>query len=208
MDILGTPEGKITTVHLATSIEPCREDADASWLPRDYLLFVGIRRGHKNFAAMFKCLVPVLKARPTLSLVCVGGGPFDEEEKRMFQESGLSGRVIQISASDEQLPVIYHSAAAYLCPSLYEGFGIPTLEAMKCGCPAVLNHTTSLPEIGGDAARYFNMDDPGSLQPALETVLDDAGLRQEMREQGRRQAANFSWERTKQETIEAYHGVL
>ena len=102
---------------------------------------------------------------------------------------------------------MYAGAQALVFPSLYEGFGLPVLEAMACETPVITSNTSSIPEIGGDAARYF---DPGSVEgitAAIRDVVRDGSLQEEMRERGQAQAARFSWERAARETTEVYRRV-
>jgi glycosyltransferase involved in cell wall biosynthesis len=92
-------------------------------------------------------------------------------------------------------------ADAFVFPSLYEGFGFPPLEAMACGCPTVVSRAAALPEVCGNATLYFNPADPEDLSQALIRLLGDVGLRRDLTERGRRQAAGFSWERSATETL-------
>jgi glycosyltransferase involved in cell wall biosynthesis len=106
------------------------------------------------------------------------------------------------------LPALYGAATLAVMPSLYEGFGLPVLEAMACGTPVVCSGASSLPEIGGEAARYFDPQDTRAIAAAIRAAWTDAGLRAEMRAQGLVQAGRFSWERTAQETWALYQELL
>jgi len=102
------------------------------------------------------------------------------------------------------LPAYYSSASLLVYPSLYEGFGLPPLEAMACGCPVVTSNTSSLPEVVGDAAITVDPYDVDALTNAMREVLTNNGLRKEMVEKGLKQAKKFSWDKTAQETMEVY----
>jgi glycosyltransferase involved in cell wall biosynthesis len=106
------------------------------------------------------------------------------------------------------LPLLYGAATIAAMPSVYEGFGLPVLEAMACGTPVVCSSASSLPELGGKAARYFDPYDVDAMAAAIHSVWTRGSLREEMREQGLEQAAKFSWERAAEETLALYDGVL
>jgi len=111
----------------------------------------------------------------------------------------LAGRV-----TDADLPAVYSGATLLVEPSLYEGFGLPLLEAMACGIPVVSSRAASLPEVGGDAARYFDPRDSNAMATAIQSVWCDAELRAVMRRAGLARAAQFSWHRAAQETLGVY----
>ncbi len=119
----------------------------------------------------------------------------------------ISGETIPW-VKNEELPLLYNSAQVLLYPSFYEGFGLPVLEAMSCGVPVVISNTSSLPEIGGDAAQYVNPEDVSDIQKKLKQVLEDKDLRSEMIEKGLKQAKKFSWEKCVKETADLYKKVL
>jgi glycosyltransferase involved in cell wall biosynthesis len=146
-------------------------------LPERYLISVGTIEPRKN-------LTRLLERSPVRSAVLLPG-----------------------YVADEDLPALYAGARALAFPSLYEGFGLPVLEALACGTPVVASNTSSIPEAGGDAALYCDPTDTGTIIEALRRVLRDASLREEMRARGLVQAARFSWERAAAET-EAVYGTL
>ena len=109
---------------------------------------------------------------------------------------------------EETLACLYSGAAAVVYPSWYEGFGLPVLEAMACGCPVICSNTSSLPEVAGDAAIFVGPEDAEGLAHALDTVLDDSALRQSLAQRGLMRAAEFSWENTATRTLEVFANVL
>ncbi len=123
------------------------------------------------------------------------------------QRPALTGRIHQFSLSDDQMPGAYAHAAAFVFPSRYEGFGLPALEAMAAGTPAVLARTSSLPEVGGDAATYFTPGDHEELASTLVGLLGDESRRADLIGLGRERARGFTWSRTAQLTCEAYRMV-
>jgi len=142
---------------------------------------------HKNVAAVLT-MADDLAARD-VRLAVVGGG-----DERVFRgaATGLG------YCTDGQLRALYEHAACLAFPSRYEGFGLPPLEAMACGCPVVVSRAASLPEVGGDAAAYCDADRPGTVSREVLRVLDDPEHAAALRERGRRRAAQFTWERTAQ----------
>jgi glycosyltransferase involved in cell wall biosynthesis len=164
--------------------------------PGSFVLFVGRRGGYKNFAAAAGALAGIMAERPELRLVCVGGGALQRAELAPFEEQGCAERVHHVAPADEELAWYYAHAQAFVFPSRYEGFGIPVLEAFVNRCPAVLSTGGSLPEIGGEAALYFDPESPGELRSALERVMDDAALRLRLGAAGEERAKAFSWERS------------
>ncbi len=102
---------------------------------------------------------------------------------------------------DEDLPSLYKNALCFVLPSLYEGFGLPVLEAMKFGCPTVISNVSSLPEVGGDASLYFDPQSASDMAEKMESVTQDVKLREEMIKKGYNQVKQFSWEKTAKETL-------
>jgi len=198
-------ESKITVVSWGTSIVVKKTNIE---LPDRYILFVGNRTNYKNFEFFFKSVVPLLKKEKDLYLVCAGSSNFSEEEKKMIEESGVSNRVKHIRFRDEELGYIYSKAVCFVFPSLYEGFGIPVLEAFACNCPAVISNTSSLPEVGGNAVEYFNPKDIKSIESSVRRVVNDEVLRKEMIRKGKERLKMFGWEKTSKEFLNVYNEII
>lgn len=187
--------------------------ADASALIqngfRPYLLYVGSRGGYKNFTALVQAFASSSYLRRDFSLMCFGGGAFIPDELALFQQLQLSdAHVRQISGNDEMLAFMYTHAAAFVYPSLYEGFGIPPLEAMSLGCPVICGNTSSIPEVVGDAGEYFDPADIESMRVAIEAVVQSTSRSQELVEKGHARRSLFSWQRCASETLDAYRSIL
>jgi glycosyltransferase involved in cell wall biosynthesis len=172
------------------------------------ILFVGNRRGYKNFKTFAEAAARLLRRRPELSMLCVGGGPFAEDELRPFRESGTEARLRAVTVRDAELPSLYRQSKAFVFPSKYEGFGLPILESFAAGCPAVISRASCFPEIAAEAAEYFNPEDSEELFHVLERIVTDKQRRQELRERGSKRLTHFSWERTAELTRDGYMKIL
>ncbi|HEX8149237.1 MAG TPA: glycosyltransferase family 1 protein [Pyrinomonadaceae bacterium] len=174
----------------------------------EFLLAVGTIEPRKNLATLVRAFEEVLRERPasSLRLVVAGGrgwlsGPLFES----IEKSPARGRVVLAGyVSDEELRALYAACAAFVYPSLYEGFGLPPLEAMSCGAPVVAGWTPAVAEVSGGAARLFDPRDHGQLARALLELLDDPAARRALSEAGLRRAAQFSWHRTARATLDVY----
>jgi glycosyltransferase involved in cell wall biosynthesis len=175
---------------------------------RDYLLYVGDRTaGYKNFVGLLRGLAEVERdARPLL--FAVGAGPPSTYEHSIMQRLGLGGSVFFRSASDAELAYYYQHALAFVYPSHYEGFGLPTLEAMQAGCPVLAARAGPIPEVVGDAALLFTPDDPAEIANCIERVVAEDALRLTLRANGYRQHRKFTWSRAAEETLAVYRTVL
>lgn len=174
--------------------------------PERYLLFVGNRSQYKDARTLWRAFAGL--DDPDLQLVHIGGGAFTRQEQEELASLGIRHRVVQASLPDAEMAAAYRHAEVFVFPSRFEGFGLPALEAMACGTPVVLADATSLPEVGGQAARYFAVGDAESLRGVLEDVLQNEQLRVTMSEAGLERAAGFSWSRAAEETAAVYRAAL
>lgn len=175
-------------------------------LPSRYLLFVGSRGGYKDFQVLAEAFAEANLPRD-VHLVAVGGGPLTRGEARLLGALGITERVLQIEATDRELPGVYSHALLFVFPSRYEGFGLPTLEAMASGCPTILARSSAHPEVGGDAAHYFSPEDAHELAGLLSSVVSNPQLRADLRAAGLLRAESFTWLSTAQKTLAAYEQV-
>jgi glycosyltransferase involved in cell wall biosynthesis len=178
-------------------------------LPDRYLLFVGTVEPRKNLTRLLAAFESIHADGLTDGLVIVGkrgwlyGDFFARLEESPLREAVLFPGYVP----DGDLPAFYAGAQALILPSVYEGFGLPVLEAMACGTPAVASSAPSIPEIGGDAALYFDPLDVEAMVGAIRRLLRDASLRDEMRRRGLAQATQFSWQRAAAETRAVYDAL-
>jgi glycosyltransferase involved in cell wall biosynthesis len=174
---------------------------------RPYFLTVSCSTGRKNTPLLLSAYSRMLKNRPVNDLVVVWDPP--EEVRRQYGSGECAGRIHFIGRqSEENLCDLYRGATALVYPSLYEGFGLPVLEAMSCGTPVIISNGSSLPEVGGSAAVYIDPHSERSLTAALEAFENgDTGI-QGLREKSLEQASKFSWERCARETLAVYADCL
>jgi len=184
------------------------EDARRRYgLAGDYALYLGSNKPHKNLLGLIEawaCLQP-----QPMPLVVAGAWDARYPEARARAEAlGLGERVRWLGpALEPDLPLLYSGAAAFVFPSLYEGFGLPVLEAMACGAPVACSDAASLPEVAGDAALTFDPADVQALAHTLHRLLTDRDLRADLRERGLRRAAQFSWAATAGQTLALYRDL-
>ena len=168
------------------------------------VLSVSAKRAHKNLERLIDA-VAALRARHDLVLVIPGYATALEE--RLKQKAGAGVRFTGW-LDDEALDGLYRAATCFAFPSLAEGFGLPVLEALTRGAPVACSDATSLPEVAGDAALYFDPYDTGAIAEAIERLLGDAALRERLRERGYAQARKFSWRETAIRTARSYELAL
>ncbi|MBC2770603.1 glycosyltransferase family 4 protein [Pusillimonas minor] len=174
-----------------------------------YFLFVGNRSGYKNFSLLLEAFASDFRLRSDFRIVTIGGGAFSTEELALCARLNLaSTQVVQVSGGDDVLGSAYAHATAFVYPSLYEGFGIPPLEAMSVDCPVLSSNTSSLPEVVGDAALLFDPRDVEALRAAMLRVADSEVLRSELSERGKRRCLEFTWQRCASSTLAAYRLIL
>ena len=172
------------------------------------MLYVGSEDPRKNLLRLIEAFRRISSNHLDVTLLIVGAARFHKERARLVahvRDVGLTGRVRFIDAvTDEDLPRFYSLATVFAYPSLYEGFGLPPLEAMACGTPVVTSNTSSLPEVVGEAGIMVDPHDVQSLADALERVLTDPALASTLRERGLERARRFTWERAARAHLDVY----
>lgn len=202
------PDKIVVAHHGNALVAPEPDDKTPEIQVAPYLLFVGQRKGYKNFQWMLEQLAPLLQTEPALQLWCVGGGALDESEQAYINRLRISQQVqYHAISSDSALARVYQQAQCFIFPSQYEGFGMPVLEAFACACPVILHRASSLPEVGGDAALYFDMKTEGSLENALKQVLHDSSERKKYIERGLERVKQFTWARSVEKHLAVYEGL-
>ncbi len=180
-------------------------------ITKPFIFYPGVWRNHKNLVGLVKAF-GILKNKYKLNYQLVLGGkedPYYPEVRKTWEKLGLKKEIIRTGfIKQEELPLFYNAAKLFIIPSFYEGFGLIGLEAMACGTPVVSSNKTSLPEVLGDAAIYFNPNNPEEMAEKMKLVLTDKKLYNELREKGFKQIRKYSWKRMGKETMMIYEKIL
>lgn len=216
MEHYDTPAEKITVVYEAADAhfqpptpEKMAEVRAKYHLPERFLLVVGAIEPRKNYSRLVEALTILRQNHPDLKLVVVGskGWLYEPFFQRIEALQASEHVIFPGYVPDDDLPAVYGAATITVMSSIYEGFGLPILEAMACGSPVVCSQSSSLPELGGDVVHYFDPLTIDSMVAGMDAVLGDEALQQKMRLTGPSQAVKFSWERAAQETIGVYEQI-
>lgn len=197
--------GRVEVVHSACAPQFSQPTCVPAWAPPEYLLYVGTRHGYKDWTLLLDAL---RLAAVKVPVVCVGGGPWTQDESEALAHAGLQDQLVQRDVSDRELVGLYNGAVAFVFPSRYEGFGLPALEALAAGCPALLSDAPSLLEVADGAAAHFARGNVEQLAEALVELLGDVTRRGHLSRAGRVRARDFSWTRTAERTARLYREAL
>jgi glycosyltransferase involved in cell wall biosynthesis len=172
-------------------------------LYENYILFIGERSYYKNFIPFIQAVAPLLHKDKQLKVICTGK-PFSKKEIDLFISLGINTQLIHCNASDQVLFSLYQHALVFVFPSLYEGFGIPIIEAFANNCPVCLSNTSCFPEVAGEAAIYFDPLDKDSIRTAISSVIYDPIKAEKLRKAGQIRIRQFSIEKMVRETCAIY----
>jgi len=211
MELLGVSQEKISVIHLAGNlISPAEPPSGQmqSLINEPFLLYVGNRGRYKNFSRLLQAYGNSQELQKNFRLICFGGGPFTISEMEAISHLGsCSKQLIQLGGSDHLLATLYHYASVFVYPSLYEGFGLPPLEAMSLGCPVACSECSSIPEVVGDAGEYFDPADSESMTSAILRILSSDALKSSLVAKGYQRSQSFSWNRCASETLDIYKSL-
>lgn len=175
---------------------------------KPYFLYVGTRSKYKNFSLLVQAFAQSSWLANNFRVICFGGtSDFTPSEREMMAEYNLLENFSYLAGDDSILKTLYQQAQALVYTSRYEGFGLPLLEAMSCDCPVICCPTSSLPEVVGEAAIFFNSDAVEDLVSALTTIVTDRAKREDQVAKGQERAKLFSWQKTAKLTLQGYQGV-
>ncbi|HEX4792714.1 MAG TPA: glycosyltransferase family 1 protein [Humisphaera sp.] len=217
VDVLGVDPGKVHVTYPAVDAGCFKPEADQDALRnrllrrlnlrRPYFLAVSCSQGRKNTPLLLEAYSQLIPDAPMNDLVLIWDAPAQVRER--FSRRETSARIHFVGRqTDDELRDLYAGATALVFPSLYEGFGLPVLEALKCGTPVITSNVSSLPEVGGDAAIYVDPRDRDSIVAALEMFENESPLTHGLGAKGLRHAACFTWERFAQQTMDVYERCL
>jgi glycosyltransferase involved in cell wall biosynthesis len=215
------PPDKVSTTPLAasTSFAPVRDEGEIGrvrslyGLEGDYILAVGSIQPRKNLIRLFAAYAALRRTRPHAKLprlVLVGKRAWlYEETLSAIEGQGIASDVIFTGyVPESDLPALYTEALCFVYPSYFEGFGLPPLEAMQCGAPVIAGDRTSLPEVVGDAGLLVDPFDENAIARAIAQMIDDPGLRAELRRKGLKRARLFNWHETARQTLQIYERTM
>lgn len=205
--LLNVPEEKITVIYHGGPKAKNIEGKPTIDVP--YFLYVGTRDLYKNFTVLLKDFAQFVHSNPKVKLVCTGKD-FSSAELSLIKSLDIYDSIIHIWADDDMLKNLYAHAIAFVYPSLYEGFGMPILEAYAYGCPVLLNHRSCFPEIAGEAAIYFNADENHSdLAEKLKTIYNlSLDKRNALINFGKKRLTDYSWEHAARQLADVYSSIL
>lgn len=177
-------------------------------LNKKFLIYTGSVYPHKNVRRMIRAFLQLRKKKIKLAIVC-SRSIFRERLESFVRLLGARRKVLFLGfVPDEELKILYSEAVAFVQPSLMEGFGLPALEAMSCGCPIVSSKASCLPEVYGEAALYFDPLDTKDITEKLKIILDNSLLRKKLIRKGREQVKKHTWEMAAQKTLDVYRKLL
>ncbi len=209
-------ESKISTIFCSGSsaFRPLKKEtlkpfAHKTNLPAKFFLAVGTIEPRKNYKRLIKAFAALSKVAPNYHLIIVGKNGWQFEEVYEEIRKNYLGKKVHTLGyiSEPSLIKLYNLATALVFPSLYEGFGIPPLEAMQCGCPVIASNTSSIPEVVGDAGLLITPENPESIAKAMHKLIKDDELRANLESQGLIQARKFSWELSAKKLLEVFNSV-
>ena len=209
VELLDVDPNKTSVVYLGFTLTTTKSQLCDAINGRPYLLYVGNRNGYKNFEGLLRAFAESSILQTGYRIVCFGGGALKRRERILMSKLGFKDSdIFQVSGSDEVLTGLYQRAIAFVYPSLYEGFGIPPLEAMSFDCPVACSSVSSIPEVVGGAGAYFDPTNINDIRSTIENLVTDESLRIKLITAGRERVKLFSWKRCASETLDVYQKVL
>lgn len=212
MRLYGIAENRLSVVHLGFDRFLSQDNSsrgDVIYENKPFILYVGQRGGHKNFKGLITAIARSHRLLADFNVIAFGGPRFSTSERALISSLGFSENQIQHkTGNDALLGGFYRSARAFVYPSLYEGFGIPPLEAMAQYCPVVSSNTSSMPEVVGNAGEYFDPADLDSMRHAIETVVYSEERIESLRQAGAERLSAFSWAKCSRETFDVYQSLI
>ena len=210
IEFFGISPERITVIHLGPSSLSIKGNHHSNESNnKSFLLYVGPRAGYKNFNCFLEAVSQSKKLIDEFDIVAFGGGMLTADEQATIRSLGFkNGQVKQIGGDDSVLASLYKDAIAFVHPSLYEGFGIPPLEAMAFECPVISSNSSSMPEVIGHAGEYFNPKEPESIKVAIENVVFSQSRIRDLKAKGLERIQVFSWQKCAKETLAIYKDMV
>ena len=208
------PLEKISVTYLATNFKKQSNNYNLKYkinnlIKKKYFLFVGSREKYKNFNGLLNAIKLIKNLFKDYQLVLFGGGKITEEENKKILDLNLSlENIIHLYGDENLLKSLYSNAEFFIYPSKYEGFGIPILESFSQECPVLCGRSSSLPEVAGEAAVYFDSNSPESMAKCLEDIMTSKIIKKDYKQKGLERLKLFSWEKCANETIKVYNKII
>ena len=202
LNFYNVDESKVSVIHLGVEkknyIKRVKFD-------QQVILYVGDRRKYKNFDRFIKAYSISNNLVKNAKIICFGGGKFTEDEKKNIKSLQIpENKISQISGDDNLLNQLYKSVEFLIVPSLYEGFGLPILEAMSCGCPVLCGDKSSMPEVANDAALYFDANEVDSIRYSMQSFFEKTIIKKKLIQRGFENIKKFTWKSCAKNTLEIY----
>ncbi len=207
LDIYKIDKKKTSVIYLASCFS-YNQDSDLTNNPHS-ILYVGDRSRYKNFYNFIKSISNSKLLKNKVNVNCFGSNPFSKQELILFANEGFKNGIFKhITGNNNVLRRLYLSSTVLVYPSLYEGFGLPILEAMSLGCPVICSNTSSMKEIGADAVRFFDPSKINDMTVAVEQIINSEKDRKFLIKKGFERNRNFSWIKCAKETLAIYNNVI
>ena len=208
LEFYNIDEKKIDVVYLGVDLNKDYKIIDDDYLKKPYILYVGSRDNYKNFDKFIKAFSLSERLIKNFNIVCFGGKDFSKEEIELFKNCKLQlSKIKRFTGNDELLRYVYKKAKIYVCPSLYEGFGLTILEAMAMDCPVISSNAGALQEVGGDIASYFNPNDIDEMSYKIEKILFSNQDLDFQLKNSKHHLRKFSWKNTADQTMKIYEKI-
>jgi glycosyltransferase involved in cell wall biosynthesis len=210
VELLNIDPAKISVIYLGHTVERYKTVSDEPIMSEPYILYVGLTDlPYKNFERLLRAYAKSVQLQKHFKLVCFGSKSFSKEQLNLIDSMGVNrSNVAHYSGNDSLLANFYRHAAAFIYPSLYEGFGIPPLEAMSFNCPVICSNTSSIPEVVGDAGEYFDPYNVDSICESVEKVVFSSTVSDKLRSKGEERIKHFSWDKCAMETKAVYEKMM
>ena len=207
LDIYRIDKKKTSVIYLASNFSYNQESILANNVPT--ILYVGDRARYKNFYNFIKAISNSKLLKNNVIINCFGSNPFSKQELILFLNEGFQRGILNhITGNNNVLKKLYLNSTVLVYPSLYEGFGLPILEAMSLGCPVICSNTSSMKEIGADSVRYFDPNNIDDMTTSIEQIINSEEDRKILAKKGFERNKNFSWTKCAQETLAIYKNVI
>lgn len=209
--LFGIGEEKLSVVHMGVDrfVSDFMPNKNSLVTTKPFLLYVGNRAGYKNFSGFVRAFASSDRLKADFDILAFGGSRFTPSERAFLTGLGFQlDQVRQLGGDDALLGHLYDQATAFVYPSLYEGFGMPPLEAMAHQCPVISSHTSSMPEVIGDAGEFFDPKSSDDMAAAIERVVYSPSRTQDLIERGRKQLNLFSWASCANQTLDIYRSLV